>query len=467
MHIGNFRGAIFYNFLRNWLEFLDYKVELIYNFTDIDDKILNRSKEENIPPDEISKKYIEEFKKDFKSLKLKTHTANPKATEAISEIITLIENLIQLGKAYESDGDVFYSVNSFKNYGYLSGRNTEDLLSGVRIDINKKKKDPLDFSLWKKSKPEENWSWDSPWGKGRPGWHIECTAMIHKFLGHEIDIHGGGSDLIFPHHENEIAQSESCFNKKYVRYWIHNNMIVASGDKMSKSLGNFMSMREFLGKYPGEVFKYLILSTHYRSQVQFSQNTIYQSIASLARIYSNFVKAADILHRNQKENKIYESFQKTLSKAEEEIVEAFNDDFATPKAFASFFFVINQFTILLEKKSISSQEKSWCSKQMLAFFKKYGEMLSLFQEPAQEFLKSLDDYLLKQKDLSRDQVDELINKRNLARNKKDFNTSDKLRKDIENLGIEVRDTTQGTFWEVKKTFILNSSCKFSNIKSRS
>ncbi len=450
LHIGNFRGAVFYNFLKNWLEFLGYKVQFIYNFTDIDDKILNRSKEENVEPEVISEKYIKEFKQDFKSLKLKPHNTNPKATETVNEIIALIEKLIKLGKAYEVDGDVFYSVSSFKNYGYLSGRNTEDLLAGARVGINKKKKDPLDFSLWKKSKPQENWSWDSPWGKGRPGWHIECTAMIHKFLDYEIDIHGGGSDLIFPHHENEIAQSEACFNKKYVRYWIHNNMIVTAGDKMSKSLGNIMSMREFLKKYPGEIFKYLILSTHYRSQVQFSQSTIDQSISSLARIYSNFLKAKNILKTPQKEKKIHKDFERVIKETEKEIREAFNDDFATPKAFASFFSVINQFSFLLKENSISFEEKSWCSEQLLSFFKKYGEMLSLFQEPAKEFLKNLDDYLLNQKGLSRNQVDEMVNKRSLARNNKDFKTSDKLRKDLENLGIEVRDTAQETFWEVKK-----------------
>ncbi len=452
LHIGNFRGAVFYNFLRNWLEFLDYKVKLIYNFTDIDDKILNRSKKENESPDKISKKYIQEFEKDFKDLKLRPHTANPKATETIHEIITLIDSLIQLGIAYEADGDVFYSVRSFKDYGYLSGRNIKDLLVGARVDVNKKKKDPLDFSLWKKSKPEENWSWDSPWGKGRPGWHIECTAMIHKFLGQEIDIHGGGTDLIFPHHENEIAQSEAICNKKYVRYWIHNNMIVTAGDKMSKSLGNIMTMREFLKKYPGEIFKYLILSSHYRSQVQFSQTTIYQSIASLARVYSYFVKAENILESNPTKKKLHTDFQKKIKTAEEEIINAFNDDFATPKAFASFFSVINQFAFLLEDKLTSLQEQTWCSEQLLLFFKKYGKMLSLFQEPPKEFLKNLDDYLLKEKGLTRSHVNKMLEQRSCARNKKDFQTSDKIRKELEDLGIEIKDTSTGTFWEVKKHF---------------
>ena len=449
LHIGNFRGAIFYNFLRNWLKFLGYQVDFIYNFTDIDDKILNRSKKEGVDPQSISKKYIEEFKKDFKKLKLSPHTHNPKATETISEIQDLIKKLIELGKAYEVKGDVFYSVKSCKNYGRLSGRKIEDLSPGSRVEINKNKQDPLDFNLWKKSKPEENWFWESPWGKGRPGWHIECTAMIHKFLGSEIDIHGGGSDLIFPHHENEIAQSEACTNLTYVRYWVHNNMVITDSNKMSKSLGNIITMRDFLEKYPGEVFKYLILSTHYRSQVQCSPSTIDQAISSLSRIYSSFVRAQSRLSQS-KNKKPYEKFKKILEVSEQKIQEAFNDDFSTPKAFASFFFVINSFTSLLDYEKLSKEEQAWCSQELLLFFKKYGEILSLFEEPAEQFLQNLDDYFLKQKNITRKQVDEVIQKRQQARDKKDFKSSDELRKQLTEWGIEVRDTNQGSFWEVKK-----------------
>ena len=341
LHIGNFRGAVFFNFVRNWLEFLGYKVDYIYNFTDIDDKILQRSALEGLPPKDLAEKYIEEFKKDYKSLNLKEHTANPRATETLSEILQLIQKLIDQKKAYEVDGDVFYSVSSFKSYGYLSGRKTEDLLAGARVDIDKRKRNPLDFALWKKSKPGENWHFESPWGQGRPGWHIECTAMIHKFLGEEIDIHAGGSDLIFPHHENEIAQSESCTGKKHVQFWLHNNMIVTEGDKMSKSLGNMLSMREFLTQYPGELFKFLILSCHYRSPLQFSKKSLSQSLSSLSKIYSSFVKAQTWITKGQsaqQETKAYPPFQALLEESEKEIQSAFNDDFATPKAFAVFFF---------------------------------------------------------------------------------------------------------------------------------
>ena len=453
LHIGNFRGAVFFNFVRNWLEFLGYEVDYIYNFTDIDDKILNRAASEGVKPKDLAEKYIEEFKKDYKSLNLKAHTLNPRATETLAEIITLIQKLIDQGKAYEIEGDVFYSVSSFKHYGYLSGRKAEDLLAGVRVDIDERKKNPLDFALWKKSKPEENWRFESPWGKGRPGWHIECTAMIHKFLGEEIDIHAGGSDLIFPHHENEIAQSEACTGKKYVQFWLHNNMIVTEGDKMSKSLGNMLSMREFLNQYPGELFKFLILSCHYRSPLQFSKKTLYQSLTALSKFYSSFVKAQKWLtQETTAENKTggYLSFQALLEEAEKDINIAFNDDFATPKAFAVFFSVLNSFQKVIEDKKVSEGEKAFCSGKYLFFFKKYGASLSLFQEDPVNFLKNLEDKLLEQKQLTRKMIDELVAKRTLARQAKDFQTADQIREELDQMGIELRDSSSGSEWEVKK-----------------
>ena len=457
LHIGNFRGAVFFNFVRNWFEFLNYKVDYIYNFTDIDDKILTRSFSEKIEPKELAEKYIKEFKKDYNSLKLQAHTANPRATETLPEIIQLIKKLIDKDKAYEIEGDVFYSVTSFKDYGYLSGRKIDDLLAGARVDIDKRKKNPLDFALWKKSKPKENWYFDSPWGKGRPGWHIECTAMIHKFLGEEIDIHAGGSDLIFPHHENEIAQSEACTNKKFARFWLHNNMIVTEGDKMSKSLGNMLSMREFLEQYPGEMFKFLILSCHYRSPLQFSKKTLHQALSSLSKVYSSLAKAHETLSQSKlqkpikKENqKTFLNFQKELLKAEEDLTQAFNDDFATPKAFAVLFSILNSFQKIIEDKQISLQEKTSCSKKYLLFFETYGKVLALFQENPMTFLTKLDDKLLEQKKLTRKKVQQLVEKRSFARLNKDFKTADELRKQLDQLGIEVRDTAQGSEWEVKR-----------------
>ena len=456
LHIGNFRGAVFFNFVRNWLEFLNYKVSYIYNFTDIDDKILNRSLKEKTSPKDLAEKYIEEFKKDYKSLKLKTHTANPRATETLPEITALIEKLIQKGKAYEIEGDVFYSVSSFKDYGCLSGRETKDLLIGARVEVDKRKKNPLDFALWKKSKTGENWSFDSPWGKGRPGWHIECTAMIHKFLGKEIDIHAGGSDLIFPHHENELAQSTGLTNKKYARFWMHNNMIVTEGDKMSKSLGNMISMREFLSQYPGELFKFLILSCHYRSPLKFSEKTLQQALVSLSKIYSSLAKAqkwtVNVKKRTPLKGKTapFLKFQKELKQAGEKVIESFNDDFATPKAFAVFFTTLSAFQKIMEQKQISIQEKNYCAENYLLFFKKYGAILSLFQEEPDEFLKNLEDKLLEKKNLNRKQIQELVDQRSLARKNKNFKTADELREKLKVLGVEVRDTDHASEWELKK-----------------
>ena len=446
LHIGNFRGAVFFNFVRNWLEFLNYKVDYIYNFTDIDDKILNRALTEKTQPQQLAEKYIKEFKKDYNSLKLSPHTTNPKATETLPEIIQLIQKLIQEKKAYEIDGDVFYSVSSFKDYGYLSKRKTEELLSGARIEVDQRKKSPLDFALWKKTKATETWSFESPWGKGRPGWHIECTAMIHKFLGEEIDIHAGGSDLIFPHHENEIAQSTAVTNKKYVQFWMHNNMIVTKGDKMSKSLGNMISMREFLNQYPGELFKFLILSTHYRSPLQFSKKTVRQALISLSKIYSSLNKAKSFLMDNKESS----YFDKDILQAEKEIQKAFNDDFATPQAFAVLFSLLNGFQKLTEDHRMSPQQKASGAKKYLDFFKKYGKTLSLFQEEPLSFLKSMEDKLLEQKQLNRETIQKKVRERALARKNKDFKKSDRLRKELDQIGIEVRDTTQGSLWEIKK-----------------
>ncbi len=454
LHIGNFRGAVFFNFVRNWLEFLNYKVSYIYNFTDIDDKILNRAEEEKISPQNLAEKYIQEFKKDYQSLKLKAHTANPRATETLPEIISLIQKLIVQGKAYTVDGDVFYSTRSFKTYGQLSGKDLNSLRAGARVEVNKQKKDPLDFALWKKSRPNESWHFNSPWGKGRPGWHIECTAMIHKFLGEEIDIHAGGSDLIFPHHENEIAQSTAITNKTYARFWLHNNMIVTKGDKMSKSLGNMIRMREFLNQYPGELFKFLILSCHYRSPLQFSKKSLGQALLSLSKIYSSLNQARHCLQESyspEKPGPFYLKFEERLLLAEKDLFMAFNDDFATPKAFAVLFSTLNSFQKMMKDPSASLSDKALSSKKYLAFFKKYGQTLSLFQEEPSAFLKNLDNQLLQQKNLKRQSIQQLVDERSHARQKKDFHTADLLRERLSQLGIEIRDNSKGeSTWEVKK-----------------
>jgi len=454
LHIGNFRGAVFFNFVRNWLEFLNYKVDYIYNFTDIDDKILNRALKEKLPPQEIAEKYIKEFQKDYKNLKLKAHTHNPRATESLKEIVSLIEGLIEKKKAYELEGDVFYSISSFKHYGSLSGRKTEELLSGSRIEPDPRKKNPLDFALWKKTKEGEVWSFESPWGRGRPGWHIECTAMIHKFLGEEIDIHAGGSDLIFPHHENEIAQSTGLNQKQYARFWMHNNMIVTKGDKMSKSLGNMLSMRDFLKKYPGELFKFLILSCHYRSPLQFSKKSLEQATVALFKFYSSLLEAQKKvasfnpeLKKEREEpssNKQVQDFEEQLKKAELEIQSAFNDDFASPKAFAVFFSLYHIFQKQIKKEPLPAV--AHISKSYLVFFKKYGGLMALFQEEPQSFLQNLEDCFLNERGVSRAEMDQILKQRDQARKRKDFKTADELRSRLAKWKMDFKDSAEGSQW---------------------
>ncbi len=301
LHVGNFRGPVFFNFVRAWFEHLGYQVDYALNFTDVDDKIIAKANEEKKTAQEISEYYIAEYKKDFLSLNLRVHDRNPKVTDHMSDIVSLITDIIEAKKAYTTSGvqdgsmDVNFSIADSKDYGKLSGRNPDEMQAGVRIDVNEKKKNPLDFALWKSAKPFEP-SWPSPWGPGRPGWHIECSAMIKSLYGDQIDIHGGGLDLMFPHHENEIAQSEACQKpgQHFVNYWMHWNMIQFSGAKMSKSIGNIISLRDFLKDHHAEIYKWMMLTPHYRSTAEFSEEAVHLAISGLARVYSALALAESI-----------------------------------------------------------------------------------------------------------------------------------------------------------------------------
>ena len=450
LHVGNFRGAVFYNFLRNWLEESGYEVTYAYNFTDVDDKILKRAQDENTTAQEISERFIDEFWKDFKALKLTPHTFNPKVTEHMDDIIELIQGIINKERAYEVEGEVFFSIENFPEYGKLSHRKPEDMMSGSRIEVDPKKRNALDFTLWKPAKPGEQ-SWTSPWGEGRPGWHIECSAMTKALLGEQIDIHGGGMDLIFPHHENEIAQSEGCCDKTYVRYWMHNNMFTFSGAKMSKSLGNIRTMRSFLERYNGEIFKYLVLSVHYRSEADFSDATINNSVAALGRIYSAVNKAKDYAKGDTSlKTPETDKMREQIAKAEEMKVKFFNDDFATPQAMAQLFDTIRLYNQLVPAGSKKKGPAATISQLFFDFVSGFGKPMSLFQEDPTEFLTTLDDILLEHKELKREDIDQLVNERNQARANKDYAESDRLRDKLNELGIDIRDGAEGTTWEVRK-----------------
>lgn len=450
LHVGNFRGAVFYNFVRNWLEHEGYKVSYAYNFTDVDDKILNRAKQEGVSAKEIADRYIKEFWVDFKALHLSPHTYNPKVTEHMQDIIALIQGIIDKDRAYVVDGEVFYSIANFEEYGKLSHRHPEDMQSGSRIEVDPKKKSPLDFTLWKPAKEGEE-AWDSPWGQGRPGWHIECSAMTKALLGEQIDIHGGGMDLIFPHHENEIAQSEGASDKPYVKYWIHNNMFTFSGAKMSKSLGNIRTMRSFLEKYNGEIFKYLVLSVHYRSEADFSDASIQNSVAALARVYSALNKACDYAsgdtHLKTPET---EKMREQIKQAKDAIEKFFNDDFATPQAMAQLFDTVRLYNQLVPVGAKKKGPAATISQLFYDFVLEFGQPLALFQETPSEFLRTLDDMLLREKELSREKIEELVQLRMTARKDKDFAESDRIRDQLVAMGIELRDTAEGTLWEVRK-----------------
>lgn len=457
LHIGNFRGAVFYNFLRLWLESLGYKVSFHYNLTDVDDKIIQKAIEEKSTSEEVAQKYIDEFFTDFNILNLKKHDSNPKATEFISAMIQFIQNLVEEGKAYMAEGNVFYSVRSFKKYGKLSHKNPDDLRSGSRIEIMKSKKDPLDFTLWKTAKPGEP-CWDSPWGKGRPGWHTECVVMIHKGLGSSIDIHGGGMDLIFPHHENEKAQSEVCHSGPFVKYWVHHNMFELAGEKISKSLGNFQTMRSFLNEYNAEIFKYLVLNAHYRSVSEISKNTIYQAMSGLSRVYQALWKAQQIINTSpvrQSDGSNKEIFLKHLRQTRLQVEEAFNDDLNTAKGLAVLFSFIRFFNDLMPEDSYSKEDQE-LSQLFLDCFKEYGAVLSLFQQEPLGFLDELDNILLKKTFLSRDQVDQMIKDRRQARENKDFKTSDRIRDELKNQGIDIQDLKEDSKWRMNPGFFIDN-----------
>ena len=447
LHIGNFRGPIFFNFLRNWLENIGYSVTYVYNYTDIDDKIINKSKEEKISTKDISEKYISEFELDYDSLKIKKPNFTPRCTEHIDDIISFIADLINDGFAYESNKSVFFSIEKFKKYGKLSGKNIDDLFAGHRVDVNTDKNNPMDFVLWKPSEKGDP-GWDSPWGFGRPGWHIECSAMSDKILGQNIDIHGGGIDLLFPHHENEIAQSESRSSSTFSNFWVHNNLINFDNQKMSKSIGNIIKGRDFIKEYNAEILKFIILSVHYRSVLNFNKKMINQSIINLIKIYSS-LENSDRINKfdiDESRNLIHEEYFKDCQKKADDFI---NNDLNTPGLFSVFFEMIRKFNSISVNKKVTPELK-YFSILFKNFFQKYGSLLGLFQESKKEFLNGLNLLLLKSKKIKITEIEQKIEDRNNARKLKDYNISDKIRDELLVLGIEIKDDKDGkTSWSVK------------------
>ncbi len=448
LHIGNFRGAIVFNMIRNWLEHSGYKVTFVYNFTDVDDKIIKRANEQGVEPSVISEKYIEEFKKDFSNLALRPHDYNPKVTEHMDDIIAMVEKIIANDKAYVIDGEVFYSVSSFSNYGQLSKKKLDELDQGHRVEVDSRKRSPHDFVLWKPAKEGEPF-WDSPWGKGRPGWHIECSAMIKSILGETIDIHGGGIDLIFPHHENEIAQGEACNCTKYCNYWIHNEFINFGADKMSKSLGNVITCRNFMDKYHPEILKYLFLSAHYRTQLSITDDKLLQTISALIRIYSGIELAEKTVAMVSEDAVADSGFNKKLEQLDSKIRKSLNDDFNTAEMISYIFEGVRAFNALgFGKKAKRNPTNKGQSEQFLAWIKKYGQMSALFNSDSQVILNRLDEILVDLKEIDKTKVEELVSKRNEARTAKDWEKADEIRSQLSEMGIELFDG-HDRGWRVK------------------
>lgn len=430
IHIGNARPLCVFDVLRKYLEYRGFNVKFVQNFTDVDDKIIKRANEEGLSFGEVSEKYIKEFWTDAHGLNFKDATVHPKATENIDEIIDIIKTLEEKGYAYAVDGDVYYRTLKFNGYGKLSHQPIEDLQSGARIAIGEKKEDPLDFALWKSAKEGEPY-WDSPWGKGRPGWHIECSAMNRKFLGKEIDIHCGGQDLIFPHHENEIAQSEAANGCQFSKYWMHNGYINVDNVKMSKSLGNFKTVREIADVYGYEVIRYFLISSHYRSPINYNLEIIEQCKAALERLYTCRESLDFAVKNADKSIADDEELLSLINSRREQFIAAMDDDLNTADAIAAIFDLVRDINTKILDKAVSY---AVCT-AAADLFDELCAVLGIL-------------YNRKSNDLD-SEIEALIQQRQEAKKNKDFATADKIRDDLKARGIILKDTRQGTTWTIE------------------
>ncbi|MCH3965652.1 MAG: cysteine--tRNA ligase [Clostridium sp.] len=428
-HIGNARTFVVFDTVRRYFEYRGYKVKFVQNFTDIDDKMIRRANEEAITVEQLGDKFIEEYYKDADALNIERATANPRATAYIDQIISFVKDLIDIGYAYEVDGDVYFSTKKFKEYGKLSGQNIEDLQAGARIDIDKRKQDPMDFAVWKNQKPGEP-AWKSPWGMGRPGWHIECSCMVYNLLGDTIDIHAGGADLIFPHHENEIAQSESRTGKPFAKYWMHSAFVNVNNQKMSKSLNNFFTVREILQKYDPDVIRMFMLSGHYRNQINFNLELLDSTKSALDRVYNSIANLENLLEETSVENLIEteKNYKNKLNEYRSKYIEKMDDDFNTADAISVIFDLIKDININVNNKS-SKQLINYC----LDIIKELGAPLGILQKSKKG---NIEDY-----------IQQLIEQRQQARKDRNWAVADKIRDELKDEGIILEDTPQGVRWK--------------------
>lgn len=444
VHLGHARCYVAFDVIRRYLEYKGYTVNHIQNFTDIDDKIIKRAQEKNIPPLELAQKNIDAYFQDINALNIKPAKQYPRVTEHIPDIIKIVEKLVTSDHAYVVDGDVYFRVASFPSYGKLSKRELDQLKSGARVDVDERKGSPLDFALWKKEKPGEP-SWPSPWGNGRPGWHIECSAMsLGELKIDTLDIHGGGQDLIFPHHENEIAQSEAATGKPFAKYWLHNGFVTINKEKMSKSLGNFFTLKEIYKKYDPQVVRLLLISQHYRSPIDFSENKLEEMSRAQERfttVLNNMREAVDRMSAamNINEKRVPPAL---IATAEAKFETAMDDDFNTSEALAVLYELVTATNIALERNDLDLMEVSYLARTMI----KLGKVLGLF--PTGGVLPANAD-ALKSKDINKSEIESLIAQREEARRNKQWAESDRIRDILTAKGIVLEDTAHGTRWKVK------------------
>ena len=428
-HIGNGRTFIVFDTIRRYMEYRGYEVNFVQNFTDIDDKMINKANEENTTVKEIGDKYICEYYKDADGLNIKRATTNPRATEYISEIIEFVSGLIEKGYAYEVNGDVYFRTKKFEGYGQLIGQNLDDLQAGARINVDERKEDPMDFAIWKAQKPGEP-AWECPWGLGRPGWHIECSCMAKKLLGDTIDIHAGGMDLAFPHHENEIAQSEALTGKKFAKYWMHAAFLNVNNQKMSKSLNNFLTARDALKQYDADVIRFLMLSGHYRIQLNFSSELLESAKASVERLYNAIGNLENLISevKNEKITDEEVKYLESLGSYRQRYIEKMDDDFNTADAISVLFDLIRDIN---SNVGINSS-KELCEKA-LELIRELGLPLGILQKTTKGSLEA--------------EIEALIAERQQARKDRNFALADKIRDELKARGIELLDTPQGVRWK--------------------
>ena len=459
-HLGHARSAVVFDVICRYLEHLNFEVTFVKNFTDIDDKIIKRAEQESVPWQAVTGRYIDAYHRDMGRLGVRLATLEPKATEHVNEIVTLIQALIEKDIAYPVGPDVYFQITAFPRYGALSKRKLDEMQAGARIEVDERKRHPMDFALWKGAKPGEP-SWDSPWGAGRPGWHIECSAMAIRHLGETFDIHGGGEDLIFPHHENEIAQSECATGKEFARYWVHNGLVTIDQEKMSKSLGNFFTIREIFEKFPAsapvtaEILRFFLLSTHYRSPIDFSDKALRQARAGLNNFYDLF-KRLEEGSAQRLPGKA--EWQKVLTRIARSVEEAMDDDFNTPAALAS----LQKFRSDVNRRlhaGLSSSE----GQEALGVFRKCGQILGLFQVPSSDWefgqavvagpTDPLMDYpptvvVSSKASIDDSEIERLLEERQQARARKDWTRADAVRQELAERSIAIEDRADGsTSWK--------------------